>query len=89
MSNSLYLGQIVITQNAKEVLTGCDLNAALLRHQLGDWGDVYEDTAEANREAANTDGDILSVYTSANDVRFFIKTEQCIQTTTVYLPWED
>ena len=80
------LGQIVITNNAHDVLTSRDLNEALIRHLEGDWGQVCESDRQLNDSAVDDGGRIMSEYCSASGVRFWIITEYDRSVTTILLP---
>lgn len=79
-------GQILITANAQQQLNQSDVQQALRRHLAGDWGDCEPEDAAAN-DLALTEGDrLLSVYHTAESVKFWIITEADRSTTTVLLP---
>ena len=80
------LGRIVATPNALAKLTQEDILLALQRHQAGDWGDVDEADREANERALLEGTRLLSVYSSAAGVKFWIITERDRSVTTVLLP---
>jgi len=79
-------GQILITANAQQQLNQTDVQQALRRHLTGDWGDCEPEDAAAN-DLALAEGDrLLSVYYTAEKVRFWVITEADRSTTTVLLP---
>ncbi len=80
------LGKLVITPNAKDTIPRAEALAALLRHQTGDFGDIYDDDWEANMEALEYGDRILSAYNASNGVRFWIITEGDRSATTILLP---
>jgi hypothetical protein len=80
------LGRVVVTRNAREVLTDYDINSALRRHQSGDWGDVSKDDRAANDNAVKHGERILSSYLGSADEEFWIITEWDRSVTTVLLP---
>lgn len=60
----------------------------LSRHLVGDWGQVPEEDATANREALKHGSRILSSYLLDDDVRVWIITEADRSSTTFLLPEE-
>jgi len=79
-------GQILITVSAQEQLTHSEVQTALRRHLAGDWGDCEPDDAAANEDALLQGERLLSVYYTAEKVRFWIMTEADRSATTVLLP---
>lgn len=79
-------GQLVITANAQNVLSVEDTEQALNRHVQGDWGEVDEHDREANNTALAHGTRLLSAYTAANGVKFWIITEADRSSTTILLP---
>ena len=82
----LTLGQTVVTRAAREVLSDYDIHNALRRHRSGDWGEVSKDDWQTNDSAIKHDDRVLSVYQSADGVKFWIITEWNRSVTTVLLP---
>ena len=80
------LGRLVATSNAVEALRSSDIELALSRHAMGDWGEVEPDDWEANEQALRLGGRLLSVYQSVSGARFWIITERDRSATTVLLP---
>ena len=80
------LGQIVATPNALAQITQDDITAALLRHVIGDWGDVEAEDKLANDCAVVEGTRILSAYRAANGTQFWIITEAGRSSTTILLP---
>ncbi|MFS0841321.1 hypothetical protein [Paenibacillus sp. 1P03SA] len=80
------LGIIVSTPGAMEKTTEDDRISALTRHHNGDWGDVTPEDRESNNEALEEGYRILSSYTSASGVKFWIITEADRSVTTFLLP---
>ena len=80
------LGRLVATPNAINALTHDDTLNALNRHRSGDWGEVDEEDRLANEPALSEGSRLLSVYHSANGVKFWIITEADRSATTVLLP---
>ena len=79
-------GQILITTNALQHLSEAEVQLALRRHLAGDWGDCEPDDAAANDDALRQGARLLSVYHTADAVRFWIITEADRSVTTVLLP---
>jgi hypothetical protein len=61
---------------------------AFTRHVRGDWGDVDDEDWEANERALMEGTRLLSVYRSAEGVKFWVITEWDRSLTTVLLPEE-
>jgi hypothetical protein len=80
------LGHIVSTPNALEHLTQDDILLGIQRHQAGDWGDVDEHDRQENELSLQKGFRLLSVYHSANGVKYWIITEADRSVTTVLLP---
>ena len=83
---TLPLGQIVATPNALAQITQEEITAALLRHVVGDWGDLCAEDKQVNDRALVEGTRILSVYRAANGTKFWIITEHDRRTTTILLP---
>ncbi|WP_433947029.1 hypothetical protein [Paenibacillus sp. SN-8-1] len=82
------LGQVVATPGVMEVVEEVDLISALTRHHGGDWGDVCEEDWENNNEALANGFRLVSAYTSADGINFWIITEHDRSVTTFLLPEE-
>lgn len=82
------VGRVVATQGAIAQLTQGDILKALSRHHSGDWGDLCKEDWNANECALKTEGRLVSVYYSADKVKFYIITEWDRSLTTVLLPEE-
>lgn len=94
MTNTKFpLGKLVITPNAKAALDELDATglsemfiALMGRHAQGDWGEISDDSKEANDASVENGGDmILSAYTIGG-TRFWIITEHDRSATTILLP---
>jgi hypothetical protein len=83
---SLPVGKIVATPNALAQLSDKDMEAALLRHVFGDWGDVCAEDKAQNDRALLEGTRILSVFRAANGTKFWLITEADRSVTTVLLP---
>jgi hypothetical protein len=60
----------------------------LLRHAIGDWGDVCEEDRLENEFAVESDLRIFSVYKLCNGAKVWIITEADRSVTTILLPEE-
>lgn len=80
------LGQVVITPNALEHLTQSDIQQALYRHNIGDWGKLDPHDMKQNERALQSGGRLFSEYFSARNVKFWIITEADRSVTTILLP---
>ena len=85
-TQTLQLGQLLITPNAKKSIHLPDALKALISHQNGDYGVISEEDKEANREALVTGDRLLSAYLDRNGVRFWIITEGDRYCTTILMP---
>ncbi len=66
-----------------------ELIIAVQRHQSGDWGDVSLGDQEMNERALQLGSQfLLSVYRTADEIKFWIITELQNHTTKVLLPCE-
>jgi len=88
-------GPIVATPGALKVMADAcvDAQELLRRHLSGDWGDVGEEDAEANRAAISDGSRILSAYTLRHGTRVWIITDAEVEpgqryATTFLLPEE-
>lgn len=82
------LGQVVATPGVMEVTSEDDRISALTRHINGDWGEVCGEDWESNNEALVRGYRLLSSYTSAGGVKFWIITEHDRSVSTFLLPSE-
>jgi hypothetical protein len=80
------LGQLVATPNALEHITRNDINAALQRHAIGDWGDISAEDKLLNDRAVVEGTRILSAYRAANGTKFWIISEADRSVTTILQP---
>jgi hypothetical protein len=86
------LGQLVITPAAAEALHLVDALTCLMRHQLGDWGEVGEEDELSNEQALKHGHRLFSVYRvnhqkeKDQQVRCYIITEWNREATTLLLP---
>ena len=79
------LGDIVITPNARSILTPAEITSALKRHSQGDWGDLCENDAETNNHAYHDGRRLLSAYGQGKR-RFWIITDGDGTLTTILMP---
>jgi len=84
------LGRIVATPGALRAMeaTGSSASEFLVRHALGDWGDLCDEDRQANDEAIADDLRILSAYRLNDGTKIWIITEADRSATTVLLPEE-
>ena len=82
------LGMICVTRKAAADLDRNQANEALMRHMIGDWGEVDEDDFAKNDEALLKDDRIVSSYLNRDLRRFLIITEADRSKTTILLPEE-
>jgi hypothetical protein len=80
------LGKIVITSAADEKVPPLDVSKAVMRHSLGDWGDVSAEDRDRNESALWEAGRLHSVHHARNGLVFWIITEADRSVTTVLLP---
>lgn len=88
------LGEVVATKGAQRLFTGDegvlltrDIAEYLDRHRCGDWGLVSDDDKQANDNALEYGGKLLSAY-DVNGQRVWILTEWDRSYTTLMLPEE-
>ena len=83
------LGQIVATPGAIDTLATLNINPAKLveRHANGDWSEMYDEDAEANRSAIEHGERILSSYVIQGE-KVWVITEWDRSVTTILLPSE-
>lgn len=87
----LPLGFVVMTPSARALLERCTANAVALlaRHEVGDWGAIGAEDADANRRALEEGGRVLSVYElGSGRERLWIVTERDRSVTVLLLPQE-
>ena len=80
------LGRVLITTAANETVDRSDAFLALVRHALGDWGDLCEEDRSANEEGLANGNRLLSVYSDRHGTAFWIITEWDRSVTTILLP---
>src|SRR5437870_4711127 len=84
------LGQTVATPGALQALKAAGQSPALFlsRHVQGDWGLVDAEDAQANQEALQNGGRLLSAYETGLGTRLWVLTEADRSVTTILLPDE-
>lgn len=82
------LGRTLATLGVLEVTTRAEQNIAFTRHSRGDWGDVCSEDWQANDQALQNGGRLLSVYHTVSGTKFWIITEADRSATTILLPEE-
>lgn len=83
------LGKVVVTANCFQTLATYHLSfsEALVRHSLGDWGDlVAPDKAVNDQALAAGQGRLFSAYELSDDMEIWIITECDRSSTTILLP---
>jgi len=86
MHGKFFCGRVVMTRNAQSTLPIPDVQAALVRHANGDWGEVCDEDRQANEDALRGGARLLSVYHDSRGTKFWIITEADRSATTVLLP---
>ncbi len=89
MDTKLFItGQVWAMPEISKVVPSGEIKIALKRHFRGDWGDLVDQDRNANDNALQNDGQLLSAYVSKSNTRFWIITEADRSQTTVLLPSE-
>jgi len=86
MSAKFELGRIVITAAAADVLDNRDVEASLVRHRGGDFGELCDEDRRQNENALVQGLRIFSIYQDRGRRKFYIITEHDRSVTTVLLP---
>jgi hypothetical protein len=81
-------GRTMIAPKARERLSPGDFLPALLRHAMGDWGDLDAASREENERSLSDGTRLKSVYTAADGTEFWVVTEADRSLTRVLLPDE-
>ena len=81
-----YLGQIVVTSNALNILDEGSIRIAIRRHGAGEWGELDSHDLEENERALREGGRLLSVFRDRTGTRFYVITDSDRSVTTVLLP---
>ncbi len=80
------LGMIVATPNALANVSSEEIQRALQRHVIGDWGELDAEDKKTNDLALEFGERLLSAYKSASGTKFWIITESDRSVTTILLP---
>ena len=86
------LGELIITPAAAEAVKLEDAIECLIRHQLGDWGELCEEDKLENENALKKSRRIFSAYhpgdrrKEGEKVRIYVITEWSREATTLLLP---
>lgn len=83
------IGRVFVTPGVQRDVANqdCVLFRLLSYHQSGQLGELHDEDVQANSDALENNGRILSVY-SINDVKIYIITELDQSQTTIVLPEE-
>ena len=84
------LGRVVATPGALQAFTtaGEEYLPLLMRHAVGDWGEVCSEDALANDEAHELGGRLFSAYRLRDGTKVWIITEADRSSTCILLPDE-
>lgn len=82
------LGRTVATPGVLNEVGELEIQRALLRHHHGDWGELCDVDKQANEDALDKGGRLLSAYRIADGTKFYIITEADRSATTALLPEE-
>jgi len=83
------LGKVVATPGVCDAVRGVEIQKALYRHSIGDWGEALPDEdRKANNQALEWGDRLFSSYKSSEGIKFWIITEWDRSYTTVLLPDE-
>jgi hypothetical protein len=80
------LGRMVVTANARGILSDADIHNSLALHHSGNWGKVSFNDYRANNKAVKNGTRIISAYVSNNGDKFWVITEADRSCTTVLMP---
>ena len=78
-------GRIETTEGALRSVDYCTSFRGLMRHALGDWGDVSEQDRAVNDDALARGGRLISVYHDTSGTKFSVTTDADRKLTTVDL----
>ncbi len=86
--NTLFkLGKLVMTQGAINKISIDDMQIGLMKHSMGDWGDMPEEDKIQNNKSLEWGDRLMSAYKSG-ETKFWIITEADRSVTTILLPEE-
>ena len=80
------LGQIVATKNVLSVVPAEDILKGLMRHAVGDWGELCDEDRESNERGLEQGARLLSAYLDRFGNRYWVITEWDRSLTTILLP---
>lgn len=80
------LGRICITPAAMDLLSPSEIEAALVRHRNGDWGNVNVQDRQENDFSVANGFRVISSYSTCRGEPFWIITEADRSYTTILLP---
>ena len=69
------LGRVLINKTAVPLLPRYDLDCALKRHRIGDWGEVGKPEWARNEKALRANTSVCSLYHASNGISFYVITE--------------
>ena len=79
-------GRIMITTNCFNTIASDETARGLARHLAGDWGEVCPEDWQENELSLKEGFRLMSVFTTAAGVKFWIITEWDRSSTTILLP---
>lgn len=84
------LGKVTVSEMAAHALqeSGETPEEFLQRHARGDWGEVSDETRQANEVALRDGGRLESVYHTAHAVKLLVVTDADRAMTSILLPAE-
>ena len=77
-----------VTARVIDALTFDEINFALYRHRIGDWGEVESADRELNEQALATGGRLVSLYCTRSGHRFYVITDAGWTMTSILLSSE-
>ena len=80
------VGKVMVTGHAHAILPREEINEALNRHRMGDWGDLPPDERQINEKALKTGEEIVSLYESKAGAVFCITTSGDRKETEISVP---
>lgn len=80
------VGDLVITRNASSQLSEDDIFRGLVRHLLGDWGELCKQVWQRNEAALEEDGPLFSRFLTREGKPYWVITEWDRSVTTILLP---
>jgi hypothetical protein len=82
------LGDLVVTQGARDEISEIETRIALDRHARGDWGLLDDEDRASNARALQEGSRLVSRHQSRDGTTFYVITEHDRSATTVLLPKE-